>query len=223
LPRRVSPCALAAIIGCSLHVEWAKTCPKLTPALTALQGAVRARKVKATVRHRAHVIESALLFSDPFLHTEDAMTGLAENERAINIPFRGTNDPSGEWLAFSPEPDWVKTTVELSELKRWLDEERNVRPAFFFKQPVEPTRPAYPDKAHPRYAPKLAAAVSAWQAADGFPRNRPPKQELEKWLREHAVDFGQTNEHGIANKTFVEEAAKVANWNLGGGAPKSGK
>lgn len=203
--------------------EWELRYPKLVPALTAIQGAVRARKVKATVRHRAHVIAGAILFRDPDAGTEADLPGLANDERAVNIPHRGTSTPSDDWLAFSAEPDWVTTTIELSELKRWLDEERNVRPAFFFKQQPGPTRPPYLDPSHSRYAPKLAAAVCAWTATDAIPGNKTPKQALDKWLREHAAEFGKTNEDGVANETFVEEASKVANWKPGGGAPKSGR
>jgi hypothetical protein len=32
-----------------------------------------------------------------------------------------------------------------------------------------------------------------------------------KWLREHAADFGLTDEDGKPNETGIEEAAKVAN------------
>ncbi|MND07504.1 hypothetical protein D3C83_295210 [compost metagenome] len=48
-----------------------------------------------------------------------------------------------------------------------------------------------------------------------------PKQALEKWLREHALEFGLTTEDGSPNGTGIEEAAKVANWQPGGGAPKT--
>jgi hypothetical protein len=44
---------------------------------------------------------------------------------------------------------------------------------------------------------------------------------LLKWLREHAADFGLSDEDGKPNETGIEEAAKVANWQPGGGAPKT--
>jgi hypothetical protein len=44
---------------------------------------------------------------------------------------------------------------------------------------------------------------------------------LVKWLREHAVEFGMSDEDGKPNETGIEETAKVANWQLTGGAPKT--
>jgi len=48
-----------------------------------------------------------------------------------------------------------------------------------------------------------------------------PKQALAKWLREHAAEFGMTDDEGKPNETGIEEAAKMANWQPGGGAPKT--
>ncbi|MDM0051416.1 hypothetical protein [Variovorax sp. J22R115] len=74
-------------------------------------------------------------------------------------------------------------------------------------------RHGYMNPLHPRYAPKLAAAVRAWQAVDDEGKTS-PKQALEGWLRAHADDFGLTN-------AAVEECSKVANWKAQGRAPKT--
>ena len=50
--------------------------------------------------------------------------------------------------------------------------------------PIE--APNYLDRANPRYAPKLEAAVRAWQAVTD-PVGKHPKQALAKWLRENAA------------------------------------
>ena len=76
------------------------------------------------------------------------------------------------------------------------------------------------DSNNPRYAPKLAAAVSAWQHVTD-PGGKHPKQALAKWLREHASDFCLTDAKGKPNETGIEEVAKVANWRPGGGSPKT--
>ncbi|CAJ0770188.1 hypothetical protein R8510_00347 [Ralstonia chuxiongensis] len=76
------------------------------------------------------------------------------------------------------------------------------------------------DPDHPRYAPKLAAAVSAWRAVDGG-KGASPKQAIAKWLREHADEFGLADASGKPNETGIEEVAKVANWQPTGGAPKT--
>ena len=42
-----------------------------------------------------------------------------------------------------------------------------------------------------------------------------------KWLREHAMEFGMSDEEGKPQETAIEECAKVANWRSEGGAPNS--
>jgi len=66
----------------------------------------------------------------------------------------------------------------------------------------------------------LAAAVSAWENAKVTP-GKSPKSQLQKWLREHAAEFALTDEEGNLNQQGIEEVAKVANWQPGGGAPKT--
>jgi hypothetical protein len=107
--------------------------------------------------------------------------------------------------------------IEVESLKTWLIG-RGFQHGFFFPNPVE--APGYLNPANPRYAPKLAAAVSAWQAVTD-PVGRHPKQALAKWLREHAAEFDLSDDEGKPNETGIEEAAKVANWQPGGGAPKT--
>ncbi len=107
--------------------------------------------------------------------------------------------------------------VEVESLKDWLAS-RGFRRGFFFPTPIE--APGYLDPKNPRYAPKLAAAVRAWQAVTD-PAGKHPKQALTKWLREHAVEFSLTDDEGIPSESGIEDAAKVANWQPGGGAPKT--
>jgi hypothetical protein len=90
-----------------------------------------------------------------------------------------------------------------------------------FSSPERAVAQDYLDPKHPRYAPKLAAAVCAWLATDGATSGKSPKQALTKWLREHASNFGLTDDEGKINETGIEEAAKVANWQPLGGAPKT--
>jgi hypothetical protein len=78
----------------------------------------------------------------------------------------------------------------------------------------------YLDQSHPRYSPKLAAAVRAWLAVDD-PKGKSPKQALESWLTAHASEFALTKEDGTPNTQGIDECAKVANWNPKGGAPKT--
>lgn len=113
--------------------------------------------------------------------------------------------------------DLYKSTIRVDSLKLWL-ERRGFRQGFFFPEPLETVD--FLDPVHPRYAPKLAAAVRAWQAVTD-PGKRSPKQALDKWLREHAADYGMTNDDGQPIENAVEECSKVANWNPRGGATKT--
>lgn len=113
--------------------------------------------------------------------------------------------------------DIQASIVERESLVNWLSS-RGVRSGFFF--PLALNGPEYLDEKHPRYAPKLAAAVRAWIAVTDS-QGKHPKQALSKWLREHAAEFGMTDDEGKPNETGIDETAKVANWQPGGGAPKT--
>jgi hypothetical protein len=78
----------------------------------------------------------------------------------------------------------------------------------------------YLDPSHPRFAPKLAAAVRAWQSVTNA-GNRSPKQAIEKWLRANAAELGLTNPDGIPVNQAIEECSAVANWQPKGGAVKT--
>ena len=116
--------------------------------------------------------------------------------------------------------DVRKSRVEVESLRTWLAG-RGLKIGFFFPQPQ--VRQDYLDSKNPRYAPKLAAAVLAWEAIGGeaIMSGKSPKQLLMKWLREHAAEFALSDEDGKPNETGIEEAAKVANWQPTGGAPKT--
>jgi hypothetical protein len=71
------------------------------------------------------------------------------------------------------------------------------------------------------YAPKLAAAVRAWNEVTSSPEalnGKTPKKALEVWLRKHANEYGLTNKDGNPNELGIEEICKVANWKPAGGA-----
>jgi len=79
--------------------------------------------------------------------------------------------------------------------------------------------PGYRDITHDRYAPKLAAAIDAWEAVTD-PQGKHPKQALVQWLTKNAAKLGLWDKDR-PNKTAIEEAAKVANWQERGGAPRT--
>ena len=112
---------------------------------------------------------------------------------------------------------WGRSTVTVAALRAWLVE-RNFKPAFFFPKSVGV--PDYMDPNHPRYAPKLAAAVTAWIAVVD-PDGKSPKEALKTWLRKHAAEFDLLHEDGKSNSEGINDCAKVANWQTQGGAAKT--
>jgi len=117
--------------------------------------------------------------------------------------------------------DLERSRIEVESLREWLAG-RGLKTGFFF--PEGRDFGDYLNPVHPRYASKLAAAVLAWRATandESAISGKSPKQALMKWLREHASEFGLTDEDGKPNETGIEEAAKVANWQPTGGAPKT--
>ncbi len=121
-----------------------------------------------------------------------------------------------------PDPETTSitdSTVERDSLTEWLAS-RGIRTGFFFPEKQETGTPDYLDPNHPRYAPKLAAAVKAWLANPEI-RGKTKKQAIDKWAREHAAQFGLTNDDGLPIEKAMEEIAIVANWNTSGGAPKT--
>ncbi len=115
--------------------------------------------------------------------------------------------------------DLSRLTVSRDSLVSWLSG-RGVRSGFFFQGDDRWQEPDFFDPGNGRYAPKLAAAARAWQAVTD-PGKKSPKQALEKWIREHAAEFGLTDDDGNPVNQAIEECAKVANWQQSGGAPKS--
>lgn len=113
--------------------------------------------------------------------------------------------------------DVYRSTVNADSLKQWL-RLKGFTTGFFFPEPSETTD--FLDPLNTRYAPKLAAAVKAWQAVTDAGKTS-PKKALDKWLREHAAEFKLTNEEGKPIENAIEECSKVANWNAKGGATKT--
>jgi hypothetical protein len=126
------------------------------------------------------------------------------------------NEDREQHVPIEDSMDINNSRVNVRSLQDWL-QSRGVRSGFFFPQPT-----SYLDKNHQRYAPKLAAAVQAWLAMED-PLNRIKgrsiKHALETWLRAHASELGLTDKKGKTNDLGIEEVAKVANWEMKGGAP----
>jgi hypothetical protein len=181
-----------------------------------------------------NIIQAAMLVlgEDPASpenwNSSDGPSGYEAAKNAISKALRGgrikgqlvpeyKHDLNGNSEPIDRSIDFRESTVDVTSLREWLVS-RGISSGFFF--PREPSQPGYLNPEHPRYAPKLAAAVTAWLSFEEFP-GRSPKWALSKWLREHAAEFGLSDDEGKPNETGIEEVAKVANWQLGGGAPKT--
>jgi hypothetical protein len=130
-------------------------------------------------------------------------------------------DSEARQVMYEADPAWDRTTVAVDDLRAWL-RTRGFASGFFFPQSSGAV--PYLDPKHPNYAPKLAAAISAWEAMSSdlsALRNKSPKQALMVWLRKNADQFALTKDDGYPNEQGIEDVAKVANWDTKGGAPKT--
>ncbi len=115
--------------------------------------------------------------------------------------------------------DLCRSCVDVAALKKWLAA-RGIKSGSFF--PRVGDTPDYLNSSHPRYAPKLAAAVNAWLAVQSESLlGTSPKKALTKWLQENAADYDLSDKNGKPIEQGIDDAAKVANWQPGGGAPKT--
>ena len=181
-------------------------------AKSALVNAINARRLPATLRHSAREYGWA-----------DQMADIDAGEAEF-VTVTGSTAEDGEQLDveggffFKAEPDWRLTTIALDDLRAWL-RLRGITTGFFFAGAAE-AGPGYLDPKDSRYPRKLAAAVSAWMAVTDA-GGKSPKSALERWLREHAAEFGLTNADGRPIEKAMTECSTVANWDSAGGAPKT--
>ncbi|WP_273755582.1 hypothetical protein [Bartonella sp. MM73XJBT.G] len=127
-----------------------------------------------------------------------------------------------EWSYYNFQDfiDADSSHVLVEDLKEWLLSYGH-RPAFFFSEggagEVKDQKYAFQDPNHPRYAPKLAAAVAVWEAVSEAALGTSVKATLAEWLQENGKKYVKKN--GEVTKEFIEQASSVANWETRGGAP----
>ena len=111
----------------------------------------------------------------------------------------------------------------------WL-RSRGIQDGYFFK--TASNTPDYLDPRNPRYSPRMAAAVRAWLAMEdeNLRRGKSAKSGMDQWLISNYKTFGLVHKRdneknsykaGDMNKSAITEAAKIANWEDDGGAPKT--
>lgn len=199
---------------------------RVLTAFKALVNAINARKLKATIRRAAwergwdeESGEGERFEKNVTILEEDRLE--AWNVEPENVKYRG--------VIYRVSPDWNLTTAEASDLVVWL-EAAGYRVGFFFPTAID--TPDYLDPKHLRYAPKLAAAVQAWQAMEdeNLRLGKSAKTAMEQWLESNYKRLGLTHKRssdthgyktGDINKTAVRDAAKIANWEDDGGSPST--
>lgn len=122
---------------------------------------------------------------------------------------------------FSNRLDIDAALVSITSVQR-LFNKKNILDQFFNDTPV--ANAEYLDVEHACYAPKLHAAVNAWQAIaiDSEGKNtKTPKQNIEIWLRKNAQKFDLAKDDGTLNEHAIEQIAKIINWRPEGGVVKT--
>lgn len=137
--------------------------------------------------------------------------------KRLNASIVETEGVGESWI------EWRGTSILREDLIDWLAG-RNFKPAFFFEKTSD--APNYLDPKHPKYSPKLAAAIRAWEAVttdQKYSNNgKTPKANIENWLHSHAAEYGLLKEDGDINADAIKnQIAKVSNWQTDGGAPKT--
>ena len=127
-------------------------------------------------------------------------------------------NPCDEWGM----PCTAHSEVNIDSLRNFFKEKNWTTSKFFF--PDGDDGVSYLNPNNPKYSPKLAAAVMAWKAVssdDRLLKNKSPKKALEIWIKNNSDEYGLLKEDGTENKQAIEEIAKIANWNIKGGATKT--
>ncbi|WP_375676237.1 MULTISPECIES: hypothetical protein [unclassified Bartonella] len=154
---------------------------------------------------------------DKIAHFRGAYNAIVQAGKSNQLKIEWSYNPFGDIDADS-------SYVRVDDLKEWLSL-RGLRPAFFFPEDdsaeTKDQKYAFQDPTHPRYAPKLAAIVAAWEAVSEAEGGKTVKGTLIKWLSDNAVQYKLVDDNNLPREKLIEELAAVANWEPTGGAPKT--
>ena len=194
---------------------------KLCDELTIVQAALLILDVDPSITQHDELREIKRQL-EGFLAVENALeTALRRGTiKGQREPTYGVSQDASEVYENSGSIDPNRSLVEVTSLRKWL-KSKGFRSEFFFAGAEITPNYLYSDD--PRYAPKLAAAINAWQATEDQDAvsGKTPKQALIKWLNEHAAEYGLTDDDGKPSDSVIEDIAKIANWAPSGGAPKT--
>mgnify|MGYP000202666331 CR=1 FL=1 len=186
-------------------------------AYEALKNAVLSNKLNAKIIHDSRPIDQS---------DTQTLVDMMELEGYANPCFdilaKGDEHVNNGYFVKS-NPNWEKSSITVDDLRAWLLS-RGYSTGFFFQNKT--TEPDYFNKNSPYYAPKLAAAIRAWEAIstdEKYSANgKTVKQNLMNWLIAHASEYDLIKDDGDINNEAIEnQLSKVANWNDKGGASKT--
>jgi len=188
----------------------------------ALRNRILNNEISAIIAYRARLRGTVLVGSDPYDEPPDESELAVDYEILLRVSgdnqrflFGGADEiETTETIFILREPDWNETRVRVEDVKRWFAE-RGVSPEFFFPQGKQE---GFRQEQNPRYSPKLACAVAAWEAVQQPQPNKSVKQSLEAWITSNGVNYGVGGDDGVVSPTAAAEVAKIANWNPKGGA-----
>lgn len=205
--------------------------PNFEPVFKSLRNAILKNKLRATIAYQARTeIPENHTFSamgepvyrtfsyedseneikvkyDGILRSQDFKTHLQ-----LGSPFDVVKNSESIWI--HREPDWTQSTVEVDDLKDWLGG-KGFFPTFFFPKGASG---GFRDKQHPRYSPKLACAIAAWENIERAMKNMSVKESVASWVQTNGVNYGMADDSGVIPNKAVEQVATVVNWNTKGGA-----
>ena len=206
-----------AVVDCSCSIQ---------TALIVLKNAINAGKLKVKIVHDSRPVNP----SD--FHTLIDMMECGEYYDPGYESIAGNDEHHCNGYFVKNNPSWNKTYVAVDELRAILSSKGQCS-GFFFKDLTNSTNAAdYLKPKHPRYSPKLAAAIYAWEEMEDENklRGKNPCSAMIIYLTSNYLELGLFHEKdnlkngtkaGDINKTAISEVAKIANWQPGGGAPKT--
>ena len=149
------------------------------------------------------------------------VNGLKRGDIEGTVTTEPETDQHGTYIGQSVYIDIGASIISVESLRVFLSR-RGISTGFFFPDGFDDR--SYLDSENAFYAPKLAAAVMAWESVssdEALLNGKTPKQAIEKWLREHATEFDLTGDDGNPVGGAIDQIAKVTNWKPGGGAAKT--
>ena len=183
----------------------------------ALRSAILSNKLRANIQFSARMSEikfealSSLKNDDFETSNEQGFTYSMLLSRDSNLGTIKSNFElyeflkDGECIYVSKEPNWRKSTIDVSELKEWLSS-IGMYPEFFFPNAQQE---GFRSQDNIRYAAKMATCVAAWEAVKKAAPNKSVKQTLSDWIRSNGVLFG-IGENGTVSETKANELAAIA-------------